>query len=54
MSTKPKKKKVPDFVNKSKKPQYYLDRYNNEPAFKAWFDANYPGYTIKQAIAHAK
>jgi len=30
--------------------QYYLSRYYNEPAYKAWFDSNYPGYTIEEAV----
>ena len=41
---------VPDFVDPKLGAQYYLDRYNNEPAYKDWFDTNYPDYTIKQAI----
>jgi len=43
-------KKVPDFVDPKKGAKYYLDRYNNEPAYKKWFDTNYPDYTIKEAI----
>lgn len=43
-------KKILDFVDKSKDPQYYLDRYNNEPNYKEWFDENYPDYTIEEAI----
>jgi len=41
---------VPDFVDPKLGAQYYLDRYNNEPAYKDWFDTNYPDYTINQAI----
>jgi hypothetical protein len=42
--------KIPDFVDPKKGAQYYLDRYNNEPAYKKWFDTNYPDYTIDEAI----
>jgi len=42
--------KYADFIDSSKTPQYYLDRYNNEPEYKAWFDKNYDGITIQDAI----
>ncbi len=32
---------VAPFVDPSVDPQTYIDRYNNEPQFKAWFDDNY-------------
>jgi len=35
---------VASFVDQSKDPQSYVDRYNNEPSYKKWFDANYPEY----------
>ena len=41
---------IPDFVDPKKGAQYYLDRYNNEPAYKKWFDSNFPDYTIHEAI----
>ncbi len=41
---------IPDFVDPKLGAQYYLDRYNNESAYKDWFDTNYPDYTIKEAI----
>jgi len=41
---------VPDFVDPKQGAQYYLDRYNKEPAYKEWFDTNYPDYTIQEAI----
>jgi len=43
-------KKIPDFVDPKKGAQYYLDRYSDEPAYKKWFDTNYPDYTIEEAI----
>ncbi len=42
--------KVPDFVDPKQGAQYYLDRYNNEVAYKEWFDTNFPDYTIEEAI----
>jgi len=41
---------VPDFIDPKKGAQYYLDRYNDEPAYKKWFDTNFPDYTIEEAI----
>ena len=41
---------VPNFVDPTLGAQYYLDRYNDEPAYKSWFDTNYPDYTIEEAI----
>ena len=38
------------FVDPAKDPQYYVDRYNNEPSYQKWFDANYPEYN---SIYHA-
>ena len=38
------------FVDPSKDPQHYLDRYYNEPIYKEWFDNNYPGLTIEEAV----
>ena len=46
-------KPILDFVDTSKDPQYYIDRYNNEPNYKAWFDRNFPDYTIEEAVGYA-
>jgi hypothetical protein len=44
-------KPIAPFVDTSKDPQHYLDRYNNEPSYKQWFDENYPKYSsIYEAI----
>ena len=42
--------KIASFVDQSKDPQYYVDRYNNESSYKKWFDANYPDRTIEEAV----
>lgn len=39
-----------NFVDPNKNPQYYLDRYYNEPTYKSWFDRNYPDITIEEAV----
>jgi len=39
-----------NFVDSTKDPQHYLDRYYNEPDYKEWFDNNYPGLTIEGAV----
>jgi len=44
---------IAHFVDKSKEPQYYLDRYYNEPIYKSWFDRNYPDFTIEEAIGYS-
>jgi len=42
---------IASFVDKSKDPQSYIDRYNSEPAYKKWFNENYPQYaSIEQAV----
>ena len=38
------------FVDPTLDPQFYIDRYNNEPKFKDWFDETYPDMTIYDAI----
>ena len=39
------------FVDKSKDPQSYVDRYNKEPNYKKWFDTNFSGYSsIYEAV----
>ena len=41
-----------DFVDPSKDPQHYIDRYYNEESYKSWFDRNYPELTIEEAIGY--
>ncbi len=42
--------KIASFVDPTKDPQYYIDRYNKELAYKEWFDTNYPDLTIYEAV----
>ena len=46
----PESKPILDFVDETKDPQFYIDRYNSEPAYKDWFDKNFPDYTIEEAV----
>ena len=39
------------FVDPAEDPQSYIDRYNSDPAYKAWFDNNFSEYeSIYQAV----
>ncbi len=46
----PEPKTTPSFIDPNKDPQYYIDRYENEPSYKEWFDTNYPEWTIYEAV----
>jgi DNA-binding beta-propeller fold protein YncE len=47
----PKELGIASFVDESKDPQSYVDRYNNEPKYKEWFDSNFPEYdSIYEAV----
>jgi len=43
---------IADFVDTSKDPQYYIDRYYNDISYKSWFDKNYPELTIEDAVGY--
>ena len=42
--------KIPGFPDPEKDLQHYLDRYDNEPTYKEWFDKNFQGQTVKEAV----
>jgi len=47
----PKELEIASFVDETKDPQSYVDRYNNEPSYKEWFDNNYSQYSsIHEAV----
>ena len=46
----PKKTHIPGFPDPTKDPQSYIDRYNNEPDYKAWFDRNFPDDSIYEIV----
>lgn len=43
-------KRIPGFPDPAKDPQSYVDRYNNEPNYKDWFNSNFPDYTIYEVV----
>ena len=42
--------KIPNFPAPGKDLKYYQDRYDNEPDYKDWFDRNFPGQTVREAV----
>ena len=47
----PIKSTIASFVDATKDPQSYVDRYNNESTYKEWFDENYSQYSsIYEAV----
>ena len=40
------KMQIPGFPSLDHSPQYYIDRYNNEPSYKSWFDSQFPEQSI--------
>ena len=50
----PKSKSIyPDFIDSSKNPSHYIERYYSEPTYKSWFDRNYPNMTIEEAVGYS-
>lgn len=41
-----------DFVDTSKDPNHYVERYYSEPMYKSWFDRNYPNQSIEDAVGY--
>jgi parallel beta-helix repeat protein len=42
---------IASFVDQTKDPQHYIDRFNTEPTYKEWFDENYSQYSsIYEAV----
>jgi len=41
---------VSNFPDTTKSPQHYLDRYNNEDAYRQWFDSQFPDRTIYDVL----
>ena len=42
---------IASFVDPTKDPQSYVNRYNKEPTYKKWFDTNFPEYSsIYEAV----
>ncbi len=43
---------IKDFPDPVKSPQYYYDRYTNEPEFRHWFDSIFAGYSIQEIVGY--
>lgn len=44
-------KQIPaEFVDISKEPKFYVERYLKESSYKSWFEENYPDYTFYEAL----
>jgi len=43
---------IPDFPSIDKSPQYYIDRYNNEPDYESWFNLQFPGELIESVVGY--
>ena len=46
------KMRIPNFPSLDRSPQYYIDRYNNEPSYKSWFDSQFPDYLIQDVVGY--
>ena len=46
------KLQIPNFPALDKTPQYYIDRYNNEPSYKTWFDSQFPNNFITDVVGY--
>ena len=46
------KMRIPGFPSLDYSPQYYIDRYNNEPNYKSWFDSQFPDYLIQDVVGY--
>ena len=45
---------VPNFPALDKSPQYYIDRYNDEPSYKSWFDSQFPSHLITDVVGYSQ
>ncbi|RDJ30885.1 MAG: hypothetical protein DWQ18_05295 [Crenarchaeota archaeon] len=50
--TKEPKTHIPGFPAFDKSPQYYIDRYNSDLAFKDWFDSQFTGKNIEDVVGY--
>jgi len=48
------KPRIPGFPALDASPQHYFDRYQNEPAFREWFEKAFHGYTIQEIVGYKK
>ena len=43
---------IPNFPALDKSPQYYIDRYNDEPNYQSWFDSQFTLYSINDVVGY--
>ena len=46
------KLQIPNFPSLDESPQFYIDRYNNEPSYKSWFDSQFPFNSIYDVVGY--
>jgi len=46
------KLEIPNFPSLDVSPQFYIDRYNNEPDYKSWFDSQFPNVSIYNILGY--
>jgi len=46
------KLKIPNFPSLDKSPQFYINRYNNEPNYKSWLDSQFPDISIYNILGY--
>jgi titin len=52
-ATRYKQTHIPGFPDPKREPQYYINRYTSDSAFREWFDANFPDQTIYEIVGVA-
>ena len=43
---------IEGFPNLDKSPDHYFKRYEKEPAYREWFDSQFPGLSIQQVVGY--
>ncbi len=46
------KLQITNFPSLDKPPQFYIDRYNNEPSYKSWFDSQFSYISIYNILGY--
>ena len=46
------KMRILGFPSLDNSPQYYVDRYSNEPGYRSWFDSQFPLYTVYEVVGY--
>ena len=47
------KLQIPTFPSLDTSPQRYIERYNNEPNYKSWFDSQFPSTSIDDVVGYS-